>query len=135
MFLWYPSACLPIASPNLLSLRHFDFCVLQVQVLSFQGIAHSFLQRPSHKPFIINYLRTLFIATEGVPPLLLLSFLFSPTPFLATLPKHRPLTPIIATLPNLVFLPPVFATHPSPPGGVLFLISPAPVLPNPGLAL
>src|SRR5712692_11104708 len=118
MLLWYPSPCLPIASPGLLSLRHFDFGVLQVQVFSFQGIAHSFPQRPSHNPFIIHYLRTLFIATEGVPPLLLLSFLFSLTPLLATHPKNRPLTPIIATLPKLPCATLVFATHPRPPRGV-----------------
>src|SRR5713226_7458273 len=58
----------PIASRDPLPPSHFHFCLLHIQVFSFQWIAHSFAQRPSHNPLPINYFRTLFIATEGVPP-------------------------------------------------------------------
>ena len=66
--LCYSVLCLPIAIPDHLPPSHFHFCLLHIQVFSFQGIAHSFPERPSHNPLPINYFRTLFIATGGVPP-------------------------------------------------------------------
>jgi len=67
----------PIASRDPLPPSHFHFCLLHIQVFSFQWIAHSFAQRPSHNPLSINYFRTLFISTGGVPPL----FPFPNSPF------------------------------------------------------
>jgi hypothetical protein len=65
----YSASCLPLANPGLLSLRLFHSRLLPIQVFSFQELANSPTQRPSHNPLLINYFRTLFIATEGVPPL------------------------------------------------------------------
>src|SRR5713226_6665923 len=56
-----------IASPDLLVPRQSQFCLLHIQVASFQAIADSPPQRPSHNPLPINHFRTLFIATEGMP--------------------------------------------------------------------
>src|SRR6266849_6749713 len=76
--LWYPFMCLPLTSPDLLSLHLLHFCPLHIQVFSFQGIAHSFSQRPSRNPLPINYFRTLFVPTGGIPPLALSPSLWLP---------------------------------------------------------
>jgi len=81
--LCYPVLCLPalsldrrfrpgrkvsLANPDLLAPRYTQFCLLPIQLSSFQAIADIPPQRPLSNPLPINHFRTLFLATEGVPP-------------------------------------------------------------------
>jgi hypothetical protein len=46
----------------------FQISTTSIHPFYFLHLAHSFPQRPSHNPLLINYFRTLSIATGGVPP-------------------------------------------------------------------